>query len=63
MQALERHLSSLHAILVDESASTLLNPVSVIADINDFCARINEEEIGRLCVNSQSITDHTNTRY
>ncbi|KAL9649605.1 hypothetical protein ABK040_003282 [Willaertia magna] len=46
MQALERNLSDLHSVLTDEKAVALLNPISIINDMNDFCSRITSDDIG-----------------
>jgi hypothetical protein len=48
MQTLERNLQSLHDLFLDRSALCLLNPVSIVSDINEFCMGLRDEEIG-LC--------------
>ncbi|EFC47806.1 DNA dependent protein kinase catalytic subunit [Naegleria gruberi] len=49
MQALERNLSDLHIVLQDgEKSMALLNPISIISDMNDFVSRLSPDDIG-LC--------------
>ncbi|KAL0481756.1 DNA-dependent protein kinase catalytic subunit [Acrasis kona] len=44
VQALEQHLKDLHAVIYEEKKGSILNPTSIISDINDFCARLSKDE-------------------
>lgn len=46
MQAIEQNLKDLHVTLHDTKATSLLNPVSIISDINDLCSKLNHDDIG-----------------
>ncbi|KAG2383043.1 hypothetical protein C9374_005010 [Naegleria lovaniensis] len=49
MQALDRHLLDLHTVLEEgEKCTALLNPISIVSDMNDFCSRLSSDDIG-LC--------------
>lgn len=47
MQALEQLLKDLHTLNQDEKSITLIQPVNVISDIDTFCTRISDDDIGK----------------
>jgi len=46
MEVLEKYLKDLHAVIIDQKANNVINAVDVISDMDDYCRRISQDQIG-----------------